>query len=291
MTEDSQEVDVEEELKNRENRLLKIKKGYVNKQRVLVFCSRGINQKYRHLLNDLRLILPHSKSESKFDDKSNLSEINELCEMKNCNNCIFFETRKRRDLYMWIAKTPLGPSLKFHVTNVHTMEELKFTGNFLRGSRPILSFDSTFDSAPHYKLMKEVISQVFATPNKHPKSKPFIDHVLSFFISDDRIWFRCYQIADEFENGVTKQTLIEAGPRFILNPIKILSGSFDGAVLYENPNYVSPSALRELFKKKHQYTYMDRKEKAEITEQRKLEHQIPPNEFEGLFPPGETEEV
>jgi len=256
-----------------------------------VFCSRGINQKYRHFMNDLKLMLPHSKSESKFDDKSNLPEINELCEMKNCNNCIFFEARKRRDLYMWIAKTPSGPSVKFHVTNVHTMEELKFTGNFLRGSRPILSFDQNFDTEIHYQLMKELLSQVFGTPNKHPKSKPFIDHVISFFISDERIWFRCYQIADDYESGKLKQTLVESGPRFVLNPIKILSGSFEGTVLYENPNFVSPNMLRELMRKKDQYSYMDRKEDVEITEQRKIENQPPPDDFEGLFSSGDVSDI
>jgi len=242
-------------------------------------------------MNDLKLMVPHAKSESKFDDKANLSDINELCEMKNCNNCIFFETRKKRDLYMWIAKTPRGPSMKFHVTNVHTMEELKFNGNFLRGSRPILSFDKNFDTEVHYQLMKELLSQVFSTPNKHPKSKPFIDHVISFFICDDRIWFRCYQIADEYENGTLKQILLEAGPRFILNPIKILSGSFDGAVLYENPRFVSPNMVREMIRKKEQHTYSDRKDINEKRETRKIENKPPPNELEDLFPSGDVADV
>lgn len=43
---------------------------------------------------------------------------------------------------------------------VHTMDELKFTGNSLKGSRPFLSFDAQFDSAPHYRLMKETLKQV-----------------------------------------------------------------------------------------------------------------------------------
>lgn len=67
--------------------------------------------------NDLRELLPHSKEDVKFSDKANLYEINEVCEMKNCTNCIFFECRKKKDLYIWMAKTPSGPSVKFHVTN------------------------------------------------------------------------------------------------------------------------------------------------------------------------------
>ena len=42
--------------------------------------------------------------------------------------------------------------------------------------------------------MKEIFSQVFGSPKGHPKVKPFIDHVFSFFIADNRIWFRNYQV-------------------------------------------------------------------------------------------------
>jgi hypothetical protein len=56
--------------------------------------------------------------ESKLDTKKNLNEaLSELCEMTNCNNCIFFEVRKHTDLYMWMGKMPNGPSVKFFVQN------------------------------------------------------------------------------------------------------------------------------------------------------------------------------
>lgn len=45
----------------------------------------------------------------------------------------------------------LGGFARFHVLNVHTMDELKLTGNCMLGSRPLLSFDSRFDQAPHWK--------------------------------------------------------------------------------------------------------------------------------------------
>jgi len=49
-----------------------------------------------------------------------------------------------------------------HVQNVHTMDELKMTGNCLKGSRGILSFDSAFDGDEHWKLMKEVFTHASA---------------------------------------------------------------------------------------------------------------------------------
>lgn len=48
----------------------------------------------------------------------------------------------------------------FGFISVHTMEELKLTGNHLKGSRPILSFSSNFDKKAHWKLLKEMIIQV-----------------------------------------------------------------------------------------------------------------------------------
>lgn len=40
---------------------------------------------------------------------------------------------------------------RFHVLNVHTMDELKLTGNSMLGSRPLLNFDAKFDQTPHWQ--------------------------------------------------------------------------------------------------------------------------------------------
>lgn len=61
---------------------------------------------------------------------------------------------------MWAAKTPNGPSIKLHVQNVHTVDELKMTGNCLKGSRGILSFDKAFDESEWGKLTKEIFTHV-----------------------------------------------------------------------------------------------------------------------------------
>lgn len=38
---------------------------YSNKQRILVFGSRGMTARYRHLMEDVRALMPHHKPESK----------------------------------------------------------------------------------------------------------------------------------------------------------------------------------------------------------------------------------
>lgn len=228
------------------------KTKWINRERVLIFSSRGISYRDRHLMNDLRTMMPHAKADTKMDRKDKLPVINEICEMKNCQKCIYFEAKKKQDLYMWMANSPEGPSAKFLVENIHTMEELKMTGNCLKGSRPLLSFDKSFDEQPHFALLKELFIQVFSTPNHHPRSQPFIDHVFTFSIGDNRIWFRNFQILQE--NG----ELAEIGPRMVLNPIRIFKGSFGGPTLFQNDKYISPNEFRRNMRKKSGTKYMDK---------------------------------
>lgn len=61
------------------------------------------------------------------------------------------------------------------------MEELKLTGNHLKGSRPILTFSSNFDKSPHWQLLKEMITQVCL-----PKRMPLF-YACSVFVGDCRI--------------------------------------------------------------------------------------------------------
>mmetsp|Transcript_3520 Transcript_3520/g.6548 ORF Transcript_3520/g.6548 Transcript_3520/m.6548 type:complete len:293 (+) Transcript_3520:1-879(+) len=257
---------------------------YVNKQRTLVFASRGITHRDRHFMGDLRDLLPHSKKDVKFDAKSKLYIINDVMEMKNCNNCIFFEARKGKDLYMWMSRAPGGPSVKFLVENLHTMSEMKLTGNCLKGSRPILFFDSAFDESPNYRLLKELLTQILGSPKGHPKVKPFVDHQFSFFLADNRIWFRNYQLVKSDPNSKEAvDTLVEIGPRFCLNPIRILAGSFGGNVLWSNPDYVSPNRTRAAMKKNKQNVVRARRDQLKKRNKHKQRNFVGEDELDVVF--------
>ena len=171
--------------------------AYQNKQRCLVVCSRGASARHRHLLEDLRRLMPHHKADSKMDSKSDPRQLNEVCELKSCNGCLYLEARKRTDLYLWLARPPRGPSAKFLVQNVHTMDELKLTGNCGHGTRALLCFDATFDAEPHWRAVKDLLAVTFGVPRGHPKSKPFFDRCMAFAIDDGKVWVRHYQIVDD----------------------------------------------------------------------------------------------
>ncbi|KAG8912974.1 Ribosome biogenesis protein brx1 [Tulasnella sp. 408] len=261
-----------------------------NKQRVLMLSSRGVTSRMRHLMKDLECLLPHTKKDSKLDVKSQLYLLPELADLNNCNNCLFFEARRHEDLYLWAVKTPNGPSIRMHVQNIHTMDELKMTGNCLKGSRGLLSFDAAFDQDEHWRLTKELFTHIFGVPPGARRSKPFIDHILSFSILDGKIWFRNFQIMEKDPlqpEGPPTMSLIEIGPRFVLTPIKIFEGAFNGAVVYRNEEFIAPAKLRRA----GPHTKLDRYRKkmfaAKERDQRKTARALPEDEFS--VPKSETD--
>ncbi|KIY43527.1 Brix-domain-containing protein [Fistulina hepatica ATCC 64428] len=242
-----------------------------NKQRVLMLSSRGVTHRMRHLMADLEALLPHVKKDSKLDSKSQLYLLPELADLNNCNNTVYFEARKHEDLYMWAAKMPNGPSIKMHVQNIHTMDELKMTGNCLKGSRGIVSFDQAFDETEWGRLAKEVLTHIFGVPLTSRKAKPFVDHVLTFSILDSKIWFRNYQILEKDPlqpNGPPQVNLVEIGPRFVLTPIRIFEGAFHGATVFSNPEFISPAAVRSAIRREKGAKYGQRK-MAELENERR----------------------
>jgi ribosome biogenesis protein BRX1 len=122
----------------------------------------------------------------------------------------------------------------------------------------------TFDSEPHLQIYKELLTDAFGVPRNHPKSKPFIDHMFCFYFVDNRIWFRHFQV-HPFDHQLFRDTkldkqldqveLVEIGPRFSLQPIKIFKGFMAGEVIYSNQFYVPPiqrkKNLREALAKKY----------------------------------------
>ena len=123
--------------------------------------------------------------------------------------------------------------------------------------------------------------QIFSVPHYHPKSKPFVDHVMTFSIANNRIWLRNFQILEEnaelaeignsyfylmdckFKSATKLKNTnsfeflssefvkfirlivihILSGPRMTLNPIRIFKGSFNGETLYQNPHFVTPNSV------------------------------------------------
>lgn len=233
--------------------------------------------------------------------------INDICEIRGCNSVLFLECRKRQDAYLWIGSGGAadgtggkgiggGPSAKFLVENVHTMDELRLTGNCMKGSRPILAFDAGFGGREELKLLKCLFVDVFGTPRGHPKSKPFVDRVMGFYYVDGKIWVRNYQIVEttsttakeaytekKLHGQAHSTSMVEIGPRFVLNPIRIFRGSFGGQTLYQNPAYISPNEMRSKKARDRGEDYRDRKESEDRRKKRREDIVVPEDPLGKVF--------
>lgn len=195
------------------------------------------------------------------------------------------------------------------------------TGNHLKGSRPIVSFGKEFEDHPCGPLMRELLMQIFGVPRTSRKIKPFHDHILSFSLIDDKIWFRNYQITKPAPNGVsvgpitedgtantitvdtkkskskkqqqqqkssssslpTDLTLVEVGPRFVLTPIRVFDGSFCGSTLWENPEYVSTTEQRRVAKRMRSTKYNARVTAKNDMELKKEANVLEPSPLDDVF--------
>ena len=67
--------------------------------------------------------------------------IKEIAEMKNCSKVLYFEGRKKKDLFLTVADVDEGPTIRFNVEGLNTLGELKFTGNSLKVYKILFTFD------------------------------------------------------------------------------------------------------------------------------------------------------
>jgi len=164
----------------------------------------------------------------------------------------------------------------------------------MKGSRPILTFDDSFDQLDELKLVKDLFVDLFGTPRGHPKSKPFVDRVMGFYYLDNKIWVRNYQILDEDpsnskelaeakKNIGANTSLIEIGPRFVLDPIRIFAGSLGGQTLFQNKHFMSPNLIRAMNNKDKGNAYESRKISQRNRKMRKDRNVLPEDPLADVF--------
>jgi ribosome biogenesis protein BRX1 len=116
-----------------------------------------------------------------------------------------------------------------------------------------------------------------------------------------QIWVRNYQIVEQqpsnaLEAHQTKRqgkstsaqsasttSLVEIGPRFVLNPIRIFRGSFGGQTLFQNPNFVSPNEVRAMELKRQGHVYEERKKSQEMRKERQEQIVLPEDPLDSVF--------
>ena len=135
-------------------------------------------------------------------------------------------------------------------------------------------------------MLRELLVHAFGTPRNHPKSKPFVDHVFSFLYIDGRVWFRNYQIKHEEEDRRVQSVedlegvaLVEIGPRFCLQPVKVVDGFMGGETIWQNSEYVTPTMARS----RKFNAFMKRRVAKEKRKRHEREHKTEETELDRLF--------
>lgn len=220
--------------------------------RILLLASGGTPAPLRMLQNDFVKLYPHHKQEIKYNGNRDPEGVSELADLRRCDTIVYAEGRHHRDLFMWFCVAETGPSIKCQVHEIDLLSDPRLQGNCARFSRPILSFDSSFDGAKHLRITKELLKRTFSVPRPDKRAKPFIDHILSFTHHNGFIFVRNY--ATHWPGTKTSITgairagdleLVEIGPRFTLQLISILGKCLGGPTLWKNDKYVSPSMTKE----------------------------------------------
>eukprot|EP00965_Chrysotila_dentata_P186029 6141971-Pleurochrysis_carterae.AAC.1 len=199
----------------------------------LVLSTRGIKARHRHLLRDVLRLLPHANVSSKLDTQDGLGSVCQLCEDQDCSTALLLDARDPRRLYLWAANCPDGPSIMFRVMNVHTVAELKFDARRVNGVRNLLVFDVSFSKSPEKQVIQALLTRAFSVPAKASRKAQrlhAVRHAISFSWLEGGVWVRVFRI-DRSEIDQEKIELNEIGPRFVLMPVRIISGGFYGAIL------------------------------------------------------------
>ena len=215
---------------------------WLNKQRTLVAFSQGIRANERQLAVELSRLMCHSKTDSAVAREDFAEQLAEMCRLRNCQNCLFFE-QKKHEAYLWVSKSAEGPSVKFRLSDIVLAESTKFHGNCLKASRPVLSFDAGFLASPELALVRHLLVDCFNTPKNHPKAQPFFDKVFHFGAEGGVVDFRHFQMVanghrpSEFE-------FVEVGPRFRLELVKAFDSFCGGRLLFANPLFRKAKDLK-----------------------------------------------
>ena len=106
--------------------------------------------------------------------------LREVADVRGCDSVLYIEGRWRGKAgYLHLGVVPHGPSVRFALLNAHTMDKLRMTGNYLKGSRPVLTFCSFFrggaagpPAQPFLGLLRSMFVRAFGTPGDTLRASP-----------------------------------------------------------------------------------------------------------------------
>lgn len=247
----------------------------------VIMSCKGINHQVSMIHDDIVGMIPHAKKDSRIK-QSDFVYIDEMASDLHCDTVILFENRHRTqsEPYLWVARTPEGPSMSFYIKDTTSINALRTVGNCMKGSRPLLCFDPKFEDGSILSLAKKLFTRAFSVPYQDPRSKPFVDRTMSFCIENNHIIIRQYQI-----QWLETPVLVEVGPRIKLLPTAIFAGVFKGKRIWKNEKFVGPFKINQMKRKDQQKKRIEARDKQAIKEEHKLSIPKQEDPMKGMFAP------
>lgn len=173
----------------------------------------------RHLLNDLSLLMPENTlRDTKMKEKFTLEEVKELAGIRGADNVFLLETRKKSPapiLWAFISEKDketgeeLCDVMKFSVTGVYTMQEVREIGNPLSNTQMITLFSQEFEKSMGLKRAKAILARIFNTTRRvtgEPQTTScYTDKIASFFLLGGDIFARFYHISKKTQETEKKE--------------------------------------------------------------------------------------
>jgi len=163
----------------------------------------------RHLLNDLESLMPQwALRDSKMKNNFSMKEVAEMADLKDADNVFMIETRTKTPApILWAFTRDVNPEtqeekcevIKFMMTGVYTMKEMKFMGNPLANTQMATLFSKSFEKSKGMRKAKAILNRIFnTTSEKEGEPSAISDHtdkIASFFLIEEQIMVRFYHIA------------------------------------------------------------------------------------------------
>ena len=187
----------------------------VEDPKVLVSTSREASQKLMEFAKEIRLCIPNSVRMNR--GSVPISQIMDAARRDKFTDVVVVSESKGVPDTLTISHLPLGPTVMFTIHNLVTRHEIQGTKP-MSEMAPHLIFENF--TTPLGKRISNVLKYLFPVP------KPDATRVLTFDNNSDYISFRHHTFTKKGENVTS---LTEVGPRFELQPFRVLLGTMDMA--------------------------------------------------------------
>lgn len=184
----------------------------VSDPKVLVTTSRDPSGKLMEFTKEMRLMIPNAVRMNRGGIA--VPQVVEAARRDNFTDIVLLSESKGIPDSVTISHLPLGPTVVFTVHNLVTRHEIEGVGH-MSEQAPHLIFENF--STELGQRIRDVLKYVFPVPRQDAT------RVLTFDNTNDFISFRHHT----FEKKGEKVTLTEVGPRFELQPYRVLQGTID----------------------------------------------------------------